>query len=62
MPEIKADINQLFKSGRNFQLKETDYSTEKKREEIKELNQLRDEVRKSAEVDLAKLKNTVFRV
>jgi hypothetical protein len=62
MPETKANITQLFKKGIDFELKQVDYSAPKKQQEIRDLNHLRDEVRKSAEVDLTKLKNTVFKI
>jgi hypothetical protein len=62
MPETKAEMNQLFKKGNDFELRETDYSDKKKTEEIQSLNNFRDEVRKSADVDLNKLKTTTFRI
>lgn len=62
MPETKADITQLFKKGEKFECRETDYSAQKKSDEIQHLKDYRDEVRRSADVDLTKLKTMIFKI
>ena len=49
--EIKASMEELFKDGENFKLKQVDYSSKKMIKQIKKLKEQQEKVRKSGEVD-----------
>lgn len=62
MQTQKVQLNQLFKSGKNFKFKKVDYNSTRISVEAKEIKIKQAEIRKSAEVDLNELKKLIFTI
>jgi hypothetical protein len=62
MEKVTTDLSKIFKKGKDFELKDIDFGSEKFSKEIKEIKLIQNKIRKSTEVDMSKLSKIVFKI